>query len=122
MTAIKPVHILILLLLFASVLLGYDAVASAINPYLTVSDALQDSAGLHREVQVLATVADYSFDPDGSLRLTLTDGTARLNVTYRGVPPQGLLVGQKIVAIGTLVSPSELHANRLLLKCPSKYG
>jgi cytochrome c-type biogenesis protein CcmE len=72
-------------------------------------------------VQVLATLEDWSVSEDGALLLRITDGNATLNVTYRGLPPQGLTKGQKIVAIGVLHPPDNLDSRRLLVKCPSKY-
>ncbi len=122
MTAIRPLYIVIIILLLVSAVLAFDAVSSSVNPYRTVAEVTQDPAWLHRDVQVLATVTDLSVDPDGAMQLVLTDGNATLNVTYRGVPPQGLLAGQKIVAIGRMDSPARLEADRLLVKCPSKYG
>ncbi len=121
MNAPKPVYILIALLVLASAALAYDAISSSINPYVTVSDVTGPAAS-GKDVQVLATVADYSYADDGAMLILLTDGNATLNVTYRGIPPQGLLAGQKIVAIGTISSPGRLEADQLLVKCPSKYG
>ena len=118
---IKPVHIVGLILAFTGIFLAYNALSSSINPYLTVSQASMDSTRLGQEVQILATVSGWSTGQDGSLVLNLTDGASAMYATYRGVPPQGLREGQKIVAIGILETPARLNATRLLVKCPSKY-
>ncbi len=122
MIPVRPVHILAAILLILSAVLAIDAIAPSINPYLTVSEVTGNQAYLHRPVQILATVADWTYDPGGAMLLRITDGNATMAVTYGGVPPQGLLAGQKIVVIGEMTGPGELNASQLLVKCPSKYG
>ena len=117
---IRPLYLVILVLIGGSIFLVYSALAPSINPYLSISQ-VRDGAYAEREVQVLANLDDWSVDKAGSLVLRLSDGNTTLNVTYRGVPPQGLTKGQKIVAIGVLHPPDGLDATRLLVKCPSKY-
>ncbi len=117
---IRPLYLVILVLVGGSIFLIYGALAPSINPYLTVSQVLGGDYA-DREVQVLATLEHWSAGEDGALMLRLSDGNATLDVTYRGVPPQGLTRGQQIVAIGVLHPPGSLEATRLLTKCPSKY-
>ena len=117
---IRPLYLVVLVLLAGSIFLAYTALAPSINPYLSVGQVRSGSYA-EREVQVLAILDDWSVDDDGGLVLNLSDGNATLNVIYRGLPPQGLTKGQKIVAIGVLHPPDGLDAKRLLVKCPSKY-
>ena len=117
---IRPLYLVVLVLIGGSIFLVYSALAPSINPYLSVSQ-VRDGAYAEREVQVLAILEDWSVGEDGGLVLRLTDGNATLNVTYRGLPPQGLTKGQNIVAIGVLHPPDGMDATRLLVKCPSKY-
>lgn len=117
---IRPLYLVVLILIGGSIFLVYSALAPSINPYLSVSQ-VRSGAYAEREVQVLAILEDWSVGEEGALMLRLSDGNATLNVTYRGLPPQGLTKGQKIVAIGVLHPPDGLNATRLLVKCPSKY-
>jgi len=117
---IRPLYLVVLVLLAGSIFLAYTALAPSINPYLSVSQ-VRSGAYSEREVQVLATLEDWSVGEEGVLMLRLTDGNATLNVTYHGLPPQGITKGQKIVAIGVLHPPDGLDSRRLLVKCPSKY-
>jgi cytochrome c-type biogenesis protein CcmE len=117
---IRPLYLVVLVLLAGSIFLAYTALAPSINPYLSVGQVRSGSYA-EREVQVLAILQDWSVGEDGALVLRLSDGNETLNVTYRGVPPQGLTRGQDIVAIGVLHPPDTLDATRLLVKCPSKY-
>lgn len=119
---IKPAYIVVLVLIAAGAILAYDAVTASINPYVTVSQVAGESRYLQQEVQVLATVADFSFDNQGMLLVDITDGNATITAFYAGIPPQGLNKGQKIVAIGVLDTPRRLNATQLLVKCPSRYG
>jgi cytochrome c-type biogenesis protein CcmE len=116
----RPLYLVVLVLIGGSIFLVYSALAPSINPYLSVSQVRSGAYG-ERDVQVLATLEDWSVSEDGALLLRITDGNATLNVTYRGLPPQGLTKGQKIVAIGVLHPPDNLDSRRLLVKCPSKY-
>lgn len=120
---IKPVHIIVLTLVVVSTILAYDAFTSYINPYATVSQVTGNEKYIHKEVQILATVANGStrWGEDGSLLFNLDDGKATIAVTYSGIVPQGFKEGQKIVVIGELTAPYHLNATQLLVKCPSKY-
>ena len=114
-------YVVIAILLIAGGVLAYDALTSSINPYLNVSQAAAQPINSDREIQVLATLSSWSFDDDGAMHLSITDGNASMAVEYRGVPPQSLQEGQQIVAIGSLVTGHSMNATRILTKCPSKY-
>jgi len=118
---IKPIHIVVLVLLIMSAILAYDVVTSSLNPYLTVSQVAGTSNYPQQEIQILASVANFSVDEQGALLVDLTDGNSTITAHYSGVPPQGMKTGQKIVAIGVLSAPGRLNATQLLVKCPSKY-
>lgn len=118
---IKPLHIVVLVLLVLSAVLAYDVVISSLNPYVTVSQVSGNSNKFGQEIKILASVANFSIEKEGSLLVELTDGNSAITAHYTGVPPQGLKTGQKIVAVGVLTAPGRLNATQLLVKCPSKY-
>lgn len=118
---IRPIHVVAVILLIAGGVLAYDALTSSINPYLTVSQASAQIPGHGNEIQVLATLSSWAYDNEGAMHLAITDGNVSMDVNYRGIPPQGLQQGQKIVAIGSLAPDHSLNATRILTKCPSKY-
>lgn len=118
---IQPRHLFVLGLLIVCALLTYDVVTSSLNPYVTIPQVSADSTYLQREIQVLASVGNFSFDDGGVLQIELTDGNSTMTAYYAGIPPQGLKPGQKIVAAGVLTAPGRLNATQLLVKCPSRY-
>lgn len=112
-------------LIVVSIILAYDAFTSYISPYLSVSEIAENSAAYtNKEVQVLGTVVNGSsrWAEDSSFLFNLTDGQHTLGVTYVGNLPPSFNEGQQAVVIGNLVSPYNLHASEMLVKCPSKYA
>lgn len=114
-------HLVVLGLLIVCAFLTYGVMKSSLNPYVTVPQVAADSTYLQREIQVLATAGNFSFDDEGVLWIELTDGNSTMTAFYTGIPPQGLKPGQMIVAAGVLTAPGRLNATQLLVKCPSRY-
>ena len=122
----RPLYLVVLVLIGGSIFLVYSALAPSINPYLSVSQVRSGAYGerrgySERRCRCSLPLKTGQSVRTGALMLRITDGNATLNVTYRGLPPQGLTKGQKIVAIGVLHPPDSLDSRRLLVKCPSKY-
>lgn len=122
---IKYTYIIIVILIVVSVILAYDAFSSYINPYLNVSEIVENNATYINsgEVQVLGIVVNGSsgWADDGSFLFNLTDGRHAIKVTFELSPPQNFQEGQQVVVIGKLVSRYHLNASEILVKCPSKY-
>jgi len=121
---IKYTYIIVGALIVVSIIIAYDASTSYINPYLSVSDMVENgTAHINEEVQVLGTVVNGSCDwaEDGSFLFNLTDGQNTIKVTYNGNLPQGFNEGQQAVVIGNIVSSYHLNASEMLVQCPSKY-
>lgn len=120
----KYTYIIVGVLIVVSIILAYDASTSYINPYLTVSEIAKNNAKyINEEVQVLGLVVNGSsgWVEDYSFFFNLTDGQYTIKVIYQGNLPSGFNEGQQVVVIGTLVSPYNLNASEMLVKCPSKY-
>ncbi|MFQ5836377.1 MAG: cytochrome c maturation protein CcmE [Candidatus Bathyarchaeia archaeon] len=122
----KYTYIIVIVLVVLSGLLAYDAFTSYINPYLTVSQVVENSATYNNkeEIQVIGTVVNGStrWKEDGSLGFDLADEKYTINVTYSGSLPPGFRgEGEQVVVIGKLVSSNAVESSRMLTKCPSKY-
>lgn len=51
----------------------------------------------------------------------ITDGERQIRVGYRGVIPDNFADGQQVVVIGSVAGSDSIAANKLLVKCPSRY-
>ena len=102
--------------------IAYSAFAfnDSVTPYVTFAQAKATQGA----VQVKGTLAGPEITPAGdgkSIRFMLRDDAGEeAAVIYRGVQPDGLEQATGIVAIGKY-SGGEFQADKLLVKCPSKY-
>lgn len=101
---------------------GYALVAfqESVTPYVSIAEARQERGS----VQVKGTpdrARPAAYGADGAFRFYLTDDAgASAEVVYRGVKPDGFDDAVHIVAVGRYEGGA-IQAERLLLKCPSKY-
>lgn len=121
---IKPSYVVISILIILSLVLAYDAFTSYVNPYLTVSQVVDNSAAyMNKEINVIGTVANGSvnWSTNSTLSFILTDNRSTINVAYEGSALQNFNEGQQVVVIGKLVSADAINSSKMLVKCPSKY-
>jgi len=97
---------------------------TALTPYVSYADARSKA---DRTVQVAGGLVpeSSSYDTDaGYLHFQLTDAESGevMAVRYEGLKPANFEDAISIVAIGRFdAGSSEFEANKLLVKCPSKY-
>ena len=107
--------IIVLFLVF-----GMRAFMRHVTPYVSIAEARQS----HRTIQVsglLGTDKGVYDSQTHSLRFTLNDRHGdTLLVEYKGVKPANFDNANSVVVIGKYDS-GVFKAERLLLKCPSKY-
>ncbi len=114
-------HRLICLTIIAS-FIAYSIFAfqSSVTPYVTFAQAKAAKS----TVQVKGTVAASEVTLAGErnlVKFTLRDDAGEeATIVYRGVKPEGLEQATGIVAIGKY-SNGQFLADKLLVKCPSKY-
>lgn len=111
----------LLLLVFAG--FSYSEFKDSLTPYVPFEVAIKAA----RTVQVAGGLEkDTSFyeEETGLLRFTLVDPETgeTLKVRYEGLKPANFEDAISIVAIGRYdASAEEMAADKLLVKCPSKY-
>jgi cytochrome c-type biogenesis protein CcmE len=107
-------------LIAAFVAFGAGAFKSSLTPYVSFAQARSSRDA----VQVAGKLVPGSghFDQASSLLLfTLRDEQGNtLDVAYKGVKPGNFEEAKQVVAIGRF-DGHRLQAERLLVKCPSKY-
>jgi len=91
------------------------------SPYVDVAQARQEPGdNLHLAGDIVAGTLRPK-PREGIVEFTLRDEKgAVMPVVYRGNPPGNMGTATKVVAIGG-VNQDRFEANKLLLKCPSKY-
>ena len=97
------------------------AFVQAASPYVTIAEARKTSGdSLHLPGDLIkGTVSNDRVN--GVIRFAITDTNGeRIEVVYDGSVPSNLSDATRIVAIVKLQG-SQFIANKLLVKCPSKY-
>jgi len=91
------------------------------SPYVTIAQAKQSkTSNVHVPGQITAGTI-FNDVSRGEVRFTLNDEKGEsLPVTYKGPAPANLGMARQVVAIGTMKGEN-FSAEKLLLKCPSKY-
>jgi len=93
--------------------------------YLTVSEfrAKKDLLpGDGVRISGYVVPASIRWDPEKiELNFALYEEADTINVFYKGVMPDQLADAQMVVTEGQLAADGSLEANKILLKCPSKY-
>lgn len=105
--------------------LAYTGWQGATLYYLTASEASGQMGSLaERGFRLSGQVAEGSvaWDPGTSeLRFDVTDGQASVAVLYRGAAPDSFAAGRTVVAEGVADGRGGMTADRIIVKCPSKY-
>ncbi len=114
------------LVILLSLYVGFGVMGDFISPIRGVSEVTaQPQQYLNRNVQVAGAVVQGSWREDPNLPNThyfkLYEGDEVIDVVYTGMVPANLKKDVGITAVGVLTSPTQLKADKLLTKCPSKY-
>src|SRR5512135_3236361 len=116
----KKGYIVAAVLAVGFLVLGVTAFRSTLTPYVAFDVAMKTAGS----VQVMGSLEKGSEKYDSTsqeLAFSIIDDHGRtLPVVYRGIKPANFRDALSIVAIGRYQSGA-LHADKLLVKCPSKY-
>lgn len=91
------------------------------SPYVSVKEAKESKrASVHLAGDIMKETLDF-LPSQGFVRFVIKDEHSdTIPVIYRGAPPANMGDATQAVAIGS-VQKGVFEANKLLLKCPSKY-
>ena len=115
----KKRHIIGICMIGLVIILSAVSFKNSLTPYVTFAQAQKIS----RNVQVRGVLADQPIMMGNSqgLKFKLVDEQGQEGVIiYKGTRPDGLEQARSVVAIGKYQS-SGFVADKLLVKCPSKY-
>jgi len=126
MIKITRKQIILLVLLFIIAVSGYfiyDLSKSSIIPYMTVSELIESSdTMIGRNIQIRGKVEKNSLQDFGMyFQFSISDEEASINVIYTGSIVPGFKEENEVVLIGSLNSNGDFEAEKMILKCPSKY-
>lgn len=123
----KPAAVVGLLILLSAVVFGAKAFVTNLTPYLTFAQARQNHSGT---VQIMGPLDKSSIQSSADgLRFVITakdDPQDRMQVLFKESKPSNFHLAIEVTAIGRYVpgtTPTNgvFHADKLLVKCPSKY-
>ena len=112
-------HVLGLALVLGGLVAGLSVYQKSLTPYRSFKEARETNG----TVQVHGTLAPASARYDGralTFRIKDTQSTDEMDVVYTDVKPGNFDQARDIVAIGTFQG-GVFRAEKLLVKCPSKY-
>jgi cytochrome c-type biogenesis protein CcmE len=116
---------LIIVTLVLAVVIGFLLYQSSIGSYSyykTVSELKNDPSLIGVAVRVGGIVVKDSLERDSSgYHFLISDKAGTIKINYDGVMPQTFGEGIQVVAEGTYQSNSQLDANKIITKCPTKY-
>lgn len=116
----KKYQLICLVVIAGFIAYSVFAFQNAVTPYVTFAQAKNTKSA----VQVKGTLASpkIMLAEEGKLMqfMLRDDAGEEVAVVYRGVKPEGLEQATGIVAIGKY-SNGQFQADKLLVKCPSKY-
>lgn len=114
---------LFLILVVVGGYMVYNHLIDSINPYLTVSELHNTPEKYYgRTIQVTGISNVGSIERAGEyITLTISDVSSSVEVIYSGVLPSGFQEGNSVVVIGIFKSDGSIEADKILVKCPSKY-
>lgn len=113
-------HIIGIGLIWLVIIVGAVSFKNSLTPYVTFAQAQKMSGN----VQVRGVLAEQPMmmtDGSQGLKFKLVDERGQEGIiVYKGVRPDGLEQAKSIVAIGKYQG-NGFAADKLLVKCPSKY-
>ncbi|MDI6857469.1 MAG: cytochrome c maturation protein CcmE [Dehalococcoidia bacterium] len=106
--------------------LGFVAFRGAAMYYLTVDELrARGDRAFEEQVRLAGKVVDGSAEKDpatNTLRFAMaSESGAPLPVVYKGAVPDAFKQGAEVVVDGRLSRSGTFEADKLLVKCPSKY-
>ena len=112
--------VIVSVLIIGLLAVAFYSIRGVLTPYVTFEEAMQ----LERYVQVIGKVrkADLIYD-EGSFTFSLIDkdGTT-MRILYRGVRPLNFEHAKQVVVLGKYNRSDRIfEADKILVKCPSKY-
>ena len=113
------------IVIIALVFLIFSGFKETAMYYLTIPEVnAQETKYVGQGVRISGYVVPESIDWNAEkieLKFTMEEDGDSLDVYYKSIMPDQLAEAQQIIVEGVMDSTQVLNAERILLKCPSKY-
>ena len=114
----------ILLIVLIVIFIGYAGwnLSESVTPYVSISEAEASTGNVQVKGLLDKTVQPQQVDDEFNFMLKDEGNGQTMPVKYHGTKPDQFDSAYHVVAIGKYNSDdNSFHANKLLIKCPSKY-
>ena len=114
----------ILLIALILIFIGYAGwnLSESVTPYVSIAEAETSKSNVQVKGLLDKSIQPQQIDNDFNFVLKDEESGQTMPVEYRGTKPDQFDSAYHVVAIGKYNSDdNSFHANKLLIKCPSKY-
>ena len=114
----------VLLIALIAIFIGYTGwnLSESMTPYISIAEAEAAKGNVQVKGLLDKSVQPQQIDSDFIFVLKDEESGQTMSVKYRGTKPDQFDSAYHVVAIGKYSAEDKsFHANKLLIKCPSKY-
>ena len=114
----------ILLIVLIVIFVGYAGwnLSESVTPYVSIAEAEASTSNVQVKGLLDKSVVPQQLDNEFHFVIRDEDNGQTMTVKYNGTKPDQFDSAYHVVAIGKYNADDEaFHANKLLIKCPSKY-
>ena len=114
----------ILLIALIALFIGYAGwnLSESVTPYVSIAEAEAAKGNVQVKGLLDKSIQPQQIDSEFNFTIKDEESGQTMPVKYKGTKPDQFDSAYHVVAIGKYNSDDEsFHANKLLIKCPSKY-
>ena len=114
----------ILLAILIAIFIGYAGwnLSESVTPYVSIAEAEASKSNVQVKGLLDKSIQPQQIDSEFNFTIKDEESGQTMPVKYKGTKPDQFDLAYHVVAIGKYnVEDNSFHANKLLIKCPSKY-
>ena len=114
----------ILLIALIAIFIGYAGwnLSESVTPYVSIAEAEAAKGNVQVKGLLDKSIQPQQIDSEFNFTIKDEESGQTMPVKYKGTKPDQFDSAYHVVAIGKYnADDSSFHANKLLIKCPSKY-
>ena len=114
----------ILLIALIAIFIGYAGwnLSESVTPYVSIAEAEAAKGNVQVKGLLDKSIQPQQIDSEFNFTIKDEESGQTMPVKYKGTKPEQFDSAYHVVAIGKYnADDNSFHANKLLIKCPSKY-